>query len=80
MQRDKDSYEVRIGRRLTVTLQLMILCRKLTKRIEELIVDSSALKSNLVSALQALSNLTPDLVNFGLAVWIVEVSHSTEQY
>ena len=44
--------------------------RKLTKRLEDLTHDSSALKSNLLPQLKALNNLVPELVNFGISVRI----------
>jgi dynactin 1 len=42
--------------------------RKLTKRLEDLTHDSTALKSHLLPQLKALSNLAPELVNFGISV------------
>ncbi|KAH9926495.1 dynein associated protein-domain-containing protein [Fomitopsis serialis] len=42
--------------------------RKLTKRLEDLTQDSSALKAQFVSQLQGLANLTPELVNFGFSL------------
>lgn len=42
------------------------LSRKLTKRLEELIQESSALKAPLIPQLQALNNLVSELVNFGI--------------
>jgi dynactin 1 len=42
--------------------------RKLTKRLEDLIQDSTALKAHLVPQMQALSNFVPELVNFGISV------------
>jgi dynactin 1 len=42
--------------------------RKLTKRLEDLIQDSTALKAHLVPQMQALSNFAPELVNFGISV------------
>lgn len=42
--------------------------RKLIKRVEDLIQDSSALKTNVAPQLKALSNLVSELVNFGIQV------------
>lgn len=42
--------------------------RKLTKRLEDLIQDSTALKAHLVPQMKALSNFVPELVNFGISV------------
>ena len=48
------------------------------KRLEELARDSSALKPFLVPPMKALSNLVPELVNFGISVcsfaWFVSAS------
>ena len=38
------------------------------KRLEELAKESSALKPYLVPPMKALSNLVPELVNFGISV------------
>ncbi|KAJ6591757.1 dynein associated protein-domain-containing protein [Mycena vulgaris] len=43
------------------------LSKKLTKRLEDLIQDSTALKSHLVPQMKALSNFVPELVNFGIS-------------
>ncbi|KAJ7695201.1 dynactin [Mycena rosella] len=43
------------------------LSKKLTKRLEDLIQDSTALKAHLVPQMQALSNFVPELVNFGIS-------------
>ncbi|KAJ7194752.1 dynactin [Mycena pura] len=43
------------------------LSKKLTKRLEDLIQDSTALKAHLVPQMKALSNLVPELVNFGIS-------------
>ncbi|EIW87309.1 hypothetical protein CONPUDRAFT_161877 [Coniophora puteana RWD-64-598 SS2] len=43
-----------------------VLARKLTKRVEELISENSALKTSLMPRLTALSNGVPELVNFGI--------------
>jgi dynactin 1 len=42
--------------------------RKLTKRLEDVIQESSALKSHLVPQLKTISNAVPELVNFGISV------------
>lgn len=42
--------------------------RKLTKRLEDLIQDSMALKSHLVPQLKMLCNSVAELVNFGISV------------
>lgn len=44
--------------------------RKLTKRLDDVIQESSALKSHLVQQLKTLSNAVPELVNFGISVSI----------
>ena len=44
--------------------------RKLTKRLDDLIQESSALKSNLIPQLKSLSNMVPEIVNFGISVCI----------
>ncbi|KAJ7774997.1 dynactin [Mycena metata] len=43
------------------------LSKKLTKRLEDLIQDSTALKAHLVPQMKALSNFVPELVNFGIS-------------
>lgn len=47
---------------------LIIRHRKLTKRVEDLTQESGALKSVLIPQLQALNNVVPELVNFGISV------------
>lgn len=49
------------------------IARKLTKRLEDLIQDSTALKPQLIPQLQALNNTAPELVNFGIGVSLVAV-------
>ena len=48
------------------------------KRLEELAKESSALKPYLVPPMKALSNLVPELVNFGISVcsffWLMSAS------
>jgi dynactin 1 len=46
----------------------MALCRKLTKRLDDLIQDSSALKPTLMPQLKSLSVMVPEFVNFGISV------------
>ncbi|KAF7320182.1 CAP-Gly domain-containing protein [Mycena kentingensis (nom. inval.)] len=43
------------------------LSKKLTKRMEDLIQESTALKAHLVPQMKALSNFVPELVNFGIS-------------
>ncbi|KAJ7068484.1 dynein associated protein-domain-containing protein [Mycena amicta] len=43
------------------------LSKKLTKRMEDLIQDSAALKGHLVPQMKGLSNFVPELVNFGIS-------------
>ncbi|KAJ6508957.1 dynactin [Mycena sanguinolenta] len=43
------------------------LSKKLTKRLEDLIQDSAALKAHLVPQMKALSNFVSELVNFGIS-------------
>ncbi|KAJ3484582.1 hypothetical protein NLI96_g5543 [Meripilus lineatus] len=45
-----------------------VLSRKLTKRVEDLTQESGALKSVLIPQLQALNNVVPELVNFGISL------------
>ncbi|CAL1693902.1 unnamed protein product [Somion occarium] len=45
-----------------------VLSKKLTKRLEELTQESAALKPLLVPQLQALNNIAPELVNFGISL------------
>ncbi|EMD32620.1 hypothetical protein CERSUDRAFT_161581 [Gelatoporia subvermispora B] len=45
-----------------------VLSRKLTRRLEDLTQDSAALKAHLVPQLQALTNIVPELVNFGFSL------------
>ncbi|KAG6812629.1 hypothetical protein H0H92_001712 [Tricholoma furcatifolium] len=42
--------------------------KKLTKRLDELIEDSSALKAHLIPEMKSLSNLAAELVNFGISL------------
>ncbi|VDC06717.1 unnamed protein product [Peniophora sp. CBMAI 1063] len=44
------------------------LSKRLTRRIEDLILDNSALKSHLVPELQAVTNHTAELLNFGISL------------
>lgn len=45
-----------------------VLSRKLTKRLDDLTQDSAALKVHLVPQLQALNNIVPELLNFGISL------------
>ena len=58
--------------------------RKLIKRLEELARESSALKPYLVPPMKALSNLVPELVNFGISVcsfsWRMSVSLADDDF
>lgn len=47
------------------------------KRLEELARESSALKPYLVPPMKALSNLVPELVNFGISVCSLSWSTSS---
>ena len=49
---------------------------KLTKRLEDLTQESSALKTHLVPQLQALNNIAPELVNFGISVSFAVLFHA----
>ncbi|KAF8079158.1 dynactin [Lyophyllum atratum] len=42
--------------------------KKLTKRLDELINDSTALKAHLIPQMKGLSNLAAELVNFGISL------------
>ncbi|KAL6307818.1 dynein associated protein-domain-containing protein [Sparassis latifolia] len=55
-----------------------LLSRKLTKRLEDLTQDSSALKSQLVPQLQAFGNTVPELVNFGISLAQQVMPHLTD--
>ena len=46
----------------------LIRFRKLTKRLEELIQDSMAVKSHLIPQMKTLCNSIAELVNFGISV------------
>lgn len=52
--------------------------RKLTKRLEDLLQESTALKSHLVPQMKTLSNFVSELVNFGISVSnsIAKLNHS----
>ncbi|PCH34381.1 dynactin [Wolfiporia cocos MD-104 SS10] len=45
-----------------------VLSKKLAKRLEDLTQDSAALRAQLVPQLQALNNVVPELVNFGISL------------
>ncbi|EGN93727.1 hypothetical protein SERLA73DRAFT_172019 [Serpula lacrymans var. lacrymans S7.3] len=55
-----------------------VLSRKLTKRLEDLIHDSSALKSHMLPQLKALSNTIPELVNFGISLAQQVIPHLSD--
>jgi dynactin 1 len=44
------------------------LCRKLTKRVDDLIEENAALKQHLLPRLVALNDLMPELTNFAIQV------------
>lgn len=46
-------------------------CRKLTRRLDELIENSTALKGHLIPQMKGLSNFVAELVNFGISVRII---------
>ncbi|KII94229.1 hypothetical protein PLICRDRAFT_100409 [Plicaturopsis crispa FD-325 SS-3] len=45
-----------------------VLSKKLTKRIEDLIEDSAALRTNLLPQLKTLANAISEVINFGISV------------
>ncbi|GLB43572.1 putative dynein associated protein [Lyophyllum shimeji] len=45
-----------------------LVSKKLTKRLDELIEDSTALKAHLIPEMKGLSNLAAELVNFGISL------------
>lgn len=53
---------------LDQTKSAKTLSKRLTRRIEDLLVDNSALKSHLVPELQAVTNHTAELLNFGISL------------
>ena len=53
---------------LDLSRSAKVLAKKLIKRVEDLTQDSMALKAHLVPQLQALTNIVPELVNFGISV------------
>ncbi|KAH7920934.1 hypothetical protein BV22DRAFT_1097308 [Leucogyrophana mollusca] len=55
-----------------------VLSRKLTRRIEDLTQESTALKSHLVPHLKALSNAVPELVNFGISLAQQVIPHLSD--
>lgn len=54
------------------------------KRLEELARESSALKPYLIPPMKALSNLVPELVNFGISVcsfsWLMSASLADDDF
>ncbi|KAG9313881.1 dynein associated protein-domain-containing protein [Chiua virens] len=55
-----------------------VLSKKLTKRLEDVIQDSTALKAYLVSQLKSLSNAVPELVNFGISLAQQVIPHLSD--
>ena len=54
------------------------------KRLEELVKESSALKPYLVPPMKTVSNLVPELVNFGISVcsfsWLLSASLADDNF
>ncbi|KAG6380679.1 dynein associated protein-domain-containing protein [Boletus reticuloceps] len=55
-----------------------VLSKKLTKRLEDVIQDSTALKAHLVGQLKSLSNAVPELVNFGISLAQQVIPHLSD--
>ncbi|KIJ13750.1 hypothetical protein PAXINDRAFT_170080 [Paxillus involutus ATCC 200175] len=55
-----------------------VLSKKLTKRLEDMIQDSTALKAHLVAQLNSLSNAVPELVNFGISLAQQVIPHLSD--
>ncbi|OBZ68564.1 Dynactin, isoform [Grifola frondosa] len=55
-----------------------VLSKKLTKRLEDLTQDSTALKATLVPQLQTLTNTVPELVNFGISLAQLVMPHLSD--
>ncbi|KAF8555146.1 dynactin [Imleria badia] len=55
-----------------------VLSKKLTKRLEDVIQDSGALKAHLVGQLKSLSNAVPELVNFGISLAQQVIPHLSD--
>ncbi|OAX37534.1 hypothetical protein K503DRAFT_850414 [Rhizopogon vinicolor AM-OR11-026] len=55
-----------------------VLSKKLAKRLEDVIQESSALKSHLVPQLKTLSNAVPELVNFGISLAQQVIPHLSD--
>ncbi|KAL4067219.1 dynein associated protein-domain-containing protein [Scleroderma yunnanense] len=55
-----------------------VLSKKLTKRVEEVIQESTALKGHLVPQLKSLSNAVPELVNFGISLAQQVIPHLSD--
>ncbi|KAG1758451.1 dynein associated protein-domain-containing protein [Suillus occidentalis] len=55
-----------------------VLSKKLTKRLDDVIQESSALKSHLVPQLKTLSNAVPELVNFGISLAQQVIPHLSD--
>ncbi|KAI0684674.1 dynactin [Cytidiella melzeri] len=55
-----------------------VLTKKLTKRVEDILQDTSALKAPLIPQLQGLTNVAPELVNFGFSLAQQVMPHLAE--
>ncbi|KAG2122581.1 dynein associated protein-domain-containing protein [Suillus clintonianus] len=55
-----------------------VLSKKLTKRLDDVIQESSALKSHLLPQLKTLSNAVPELVNFGISLAQQVIPHLSD--
>jgi hypothetical protein len=68
MQERQGSIEVSRPVDLVLIVCNTSFARKLTRRLEDLTHDSSALKPHLLPQLKTLSNLVPEIVDFGISV------------
>ncbi|KAH7886311.1 dynein associated protein-domain-containing protein [Phlebopus sp. FC_14] len=55
-----------------------VLSKRLTKRLEDVIQDSAALKAHLVPQLKSLCNAVPELVNFGISLAQQVIPHLSD--
>ncbi|KAI9569455.1 dynein associated protein-domain-containing protein [Boletus coccyginus] len=55
-----------------------VLSKKLTKRLEDVTQDSTALKAHLEGQLKSLSNAVPELVNFGISLAQQVIPHLSD--
>ncbi|KAJ3570761.1 hypothetical protein NP233_g4188 [Leucocoprinus birnbaumii] len=55
-----------------------VLSKKLTKRLDDLIQDSAALKASIIPQLKALSNPVAELVNFGISLAQLIMNHTND--